>query len=87
MQGIGHRGLARVWDRDVTRRRSHPPVGPNRWVRIVAGSYPSEISRSAVRSTNAVGPQTKLVDGVPERAATVRSISASIRRENPDQAP
>ena len=86
MQGIGNRGLAPAWDRDVTRRRSHPPVARIA-VRILAGSCPSEISRSAVRSTNAVGPQTKLVDGVPERAATVRSISASIRRENPDQAP
>ena len=58
---------------------SHPPVGPKRSAWMRRGSWPASTSRSATRSTNGVGPQTKQ-RARPRRRPTPASIAASTRR-------
>src|SRR3954447_2565703 len=62
-----------------------PPVAPNRSRWIAAVSWPRSTSRSAARSTKAVGPQTKIRGRCDGAGPTRLSMSASILRAKPDQ--
>src|SRR6185312_1497598 len=58
-------------------------VGPNRSVLILSGSYFSDTSSLAARSTNAVGPQTYASGRSLAGHAISRSMSPSMRRWYP----
>ena len=84
-RGFGDLTRARAPTRTRTSRPAHEPLGPNRSVRIASAGWPASTSRSAARSTNGVGPQTKTAGDAAGPGPTAASIWASMRRSKPPQ--